>query len=374
MNKVWRTALAAAGLLLPASAASAQDVKVVVVGPMSGQFASFWPQIEPAGRAAMDFINKAGGIGGRRIALSFADDACDPRQAVSVANKNVQDKVDVVIGHFCSGSSISASEVYNEAGVMMISGASVASRLTQRGMPLVFRTVGRDDQQGAVIAGHLATGKYGQKIAVVHDKSAFGKGLADNVERYLGRANIMATLADSVTAGENDYSALVTKLMGRGIEAIFFGGYHREAGLIIRQARQAGFKGTFLSGDGLKTQEYWSIAGDAGEGTLFAFFPDARVRPEAEPALAALKALNSSGEGFTLYIFAAIEAYAKAASAAGGVEPNRVATALRAKPVQTVVGDLRFNDKGDVDRNLYGLYRWTKGQYLLVDSTSFSAD
>jgi len=351
----------AVGASLFASAAWA-DVNIVAVGPMSGQFANYWPQIENGATAAVAEVNEAGGINGEQVVLSLGDDACDPKQAVSVANRNVEQDYAVVIGHFCSGSSITASDVYNEEGVIMISGASVNSTLTERGMPYVFRTVGRDDQQGKVAAAAIASGVYGSKVALVHDKSAFGQGLVDKTKAFLGEAGVTPGLEDSITAGENDYSALVTRIVNEGIDVLYFGGYHREAGLIVKQARQAGFKGIFMSGDGIKAQEFVTVAGDAAEGVLFTFFPDPTQDPKAKPALDRLKAMGASGDGFTLYIYAAIQAYADAANRAGSTDPEAVAAAMRDAPVQTVVGSLQFNKKGDVDRNLYSLFKWEGGK------------
>jgi branched-chain amino acid transport system substrate-binding protein len=353
--------------LSAATGVALADTKLVVVGPMSGQFANYWPQVESGAKAAAEEVNAAGGIGGEPLVIAFADDACDPRQAVSVANRNVQQGFSAVIGHFCSGSSIAASDVYNEEAVLMISGSSVNSTLTDRGMPLIFRTVGRDDQQGQVAAEAIIKSNTASKVAMVHDKSAFGKGLVDQTRLFMAKGNLEPFFEDSITPGENDYSALVTRIVGMGADVIYFGGYHREAGLFVRQAREAGFTGTFMSGDGIKAQEFATIAGPAADGVLLTFFPDARENPEAAAALDRLKALGSSGDGFTLYIYGAIQAYAAAANAAGSTEPDAVAAKLRSTTFPTVVGDLKFNEKGDVDRNLYQLYKWEGGRTAVVD-------
>ena len=355
-----------AGLSFVTGTANA-DTKLVVVGPMSGQFANYWPQIESGATAAVAEVNEAGGVNGGQLKLEFADDACDPKQAVSVANRNVQQGYAVVIGHFCSGSSITASDVYDEEGILMISGASVNSTLTDRGMPLVFRTVGRDDQQGLAAANAILSGVYGKRVALIHDKSAFGKGLVDKTLGFMRKGGLVPVYEDSITAGENDYSAIVTRLVSEEVDVIYFGGYHREAGLIVRQAKDAGFHGTFMSGDGIKAQEFATVAGDAADGVVFTFFPDARKDPRAASALARLDAIGSSGDGFTLYIYAAVQAYASAANRAGDADPEKVAAALRANTVSTVVGDLRFNEKGDVDRNLYRLYKWQDGDIVTIE-------
>jgi len=356
----------AAAIVLGSTPALAKDTRLVVVGPMSGQYANYWPQIEDGAKAALLDVNENGGINGGKLIIDYADDACDPKQAVSVANRNAQEGYDAVIGHFCSGSSIAASDVYDEDGILMISGASVNSTLTDRGMPYVFRTVGRDDQQGKAAAETILSGKYGKSVAMVHDKSAFGKGLVDKTKHFLGEGGVKPVYEDSITAGENDYSALVTRLVSEGVDILYFGGYHREAGLIIRQARDAGFKGVFISGDGIKAQEFATVAGEASNGVLFTFFPDARKNPEAQGALKRLKEIGSAGDGFTLYIYAAIQAYAHASNSAGSTKAEAVAKALRSETVSTVVGPLKFNEKGDVDRNLYQVYKWQNGEIVLA--------
>jgi branched-chain amino acid transport system substrate-binding protein len=365
-TKTTIATLATLGCLM--STAVLADARIVVVGPMSGQFANYWPQIEVAGKAAEAVINENGGVLGGKLTVEYADDACDPKQAVSVANRNVQEGYDAVIGHFCSGSSISASDVYNEEEMLMISGASVNSTLTDRGLPYVFRTVGRDDQQGGAAAEAILSGAYGKKVALVHDKSAFGQGLVDKTKGFLLEGELEPAFEDAITAGENDYSALVTRIVNEGIDVFYFGGYHREAGLLVRQLKEAGFEGgTFISGDGIKAQEFVTIAGDASNGVLFTFFPDARELPAAQKVLPKLKELGSDGDGFTLYIYAAIQAYVDAVNMAGSKDVKAVATALRFGDFSTAVGDLNFNAKGDVDRNLYRMYQWKDGEIAALD-------
>lgn len=350
---------------LMAVAVQAQaQVRAVVVGPQTGQFATFWDQLKKGSETAAQVINANGGINGQRLVVDFADDACDPRQAVSVANQNVTRKYDVVIGHFCSGTSVAALDVYAENNVLMISPASVVSALTEKGHKSVFRTVGRDDQQGQVIAQALVNRKLGDNLAIIHDKSTYGKGLADQVKRYANAAGVTEKLTDSISAGEKDFSALLTRLRQQGITSVFFGGYHPEMGLMLRQARELGFKATFLGGDAMKTAELGTIAGAATDGLLFSFFPDPKNNPEAKLAVDRLRAGGFEPEGFTLYVYAALEAFAASANAAKSTQTEKVADALRTKgPYSTVIGPIRFNAKGDVDRNLYRLYEWRGGKF-----------
>ncbi|MCB1743493.1 MAG: branched-chain amino acid ABC transporter substrate-binding protein, partial [Gammaproteobacteria bacterium] len=258
--------------MLGVSSASAQ-IKIATAGPMTGQYASFGEQMKRGAELAVADINASGGVLGQQLELSVGDDACDPKQAVAVANKFVSEGIKFVAGHFCSGSSIPASKVYEEEGIIQISPASTNPKLTEEGGPNVFRTCGRDDQQGIVAGNFLADNYQGKKIAILHDKTAYGKGLADETLKQLKKRGMSETLYEAYTAGEKDYSALVSKLKGAGVDVMYVGGYHTEAGLMIRQARSQGYAVQLVSGDALVTDEFWKITGDAGEGTLMTFSP-----------------------------------------------------------------------------------------------------
>jgi branched-chain amino acid transport system substrate-binding protein len=275
---------AAAALALGATAAKA-DISIATAGPMTGQYASFGAQMRAGAEQAVADINAAGGVLGQQLVLEIGDDACDPKQAVAVANEMVGKGVVFMAGHFCSGSSIPASQVYTEEDILQISPASTNPALTDEGGPNVFRVCGRDDQQGAVAGEFLATRFPDANIAIVHDKTAYGKGLADETKASLNAAGKMETLYEAYTAGEKDYTALVSKLKQSAIDVLYVGGYHTEAGLIVRQMRDQGMATLLVSGDALMTSEYWQITGPAGEGTLMTFSPDPRKNDVAAPVV-----------------------------------------------------------------------------------------
>lgn len=260
----------------PAEVKSVAEVLIGVHGPFSGQLASFGEQFKRGAAMAEKDLNAKGGINGMPVRVLLGDDQCDPKQAVNVANKAKADKVNAVVGHFCSGSSIPASDVYKEENLVMISPASTNPTLTERGYANVFRICGRDDQQGAVAGKFIAEKYKGKKVAIVHDKTAYGQGLAEETQKALKAAGGKEALFEAITPGEKDYSALVSKLKASGIDLVYLGGYHPEAGLIVKQLREQGSKAVLMSGDALNDKEFWSIAGAAGEGTLFTFSPDPR--------------------------------------------------------------------------------------------------
>jgi branched-chain amino acid transport system substrate-binding protein len=340
------------------------ETTIAVVGPMTAQYAAFGAQYRAGAEMAVADINAAGGLLGQQVRLEIGDDACDPKQAVAVANQVARRGVRFVAGHFCSGSSIPASHVYAEEGIIQISPGSTNPKFTdERPGPGIMRVCGRDDQQGEFAGKYLATRYKDRNIAVVHDKSAYGKGLADDTLKFMRAAGKREKLYEAITAGEKDYTALVSKLKAASIDVLYFGGYHTEAGLIVRQMRDQGMKTLLMSGDALVTKEFWQITGPAGEGTLMTFPPD----PARLPANAAIvKRFRDKGiepEGYVLYTYAAIQVYAQAVQAAGSTESPKVIEALNKGKFKTVLGEVSFDKKGDPQTEGYIVYVWSKGNY-----------
>ncbi|MGQ7791845.1 branched-chain amino acid ABC transporter substrate-binding protein [Faunimonas sp. B44] len=356
--------LTSAAFCFAMTGAAWADILIATAGPMTGQYAAFGAQMKAGAEQAVEDINAAGGVNGEKLVLEIGDDACDPRQAVAVANQLAGKGVVFVAGHFCSGSSIPASAVYSEEGIIQISPASTNPTFTEeRPGPGIYRVCGRDDQQGAVAGEYLASHFGDKKIAIVHDKTAYGKGLADETMKAMEAAGKKADLYEAYTAGEKDYTALVSKLKQEGIGILYVGGYHTEAGLMARQMRDQGMDTIIVSGDALVTDEYWAITGDAGEGTLMTFSPDPRKSEKAAPIVEKFRAKNIEPEGYVLYTYAAIQAWAEAVTKAGSTEFDPVVAALDEGQFDTVLGNLEFDDKGDVTLPGYVFYEWKDGQY-----------
>ena len=341
---------------------------VAVVGPITGQYASFGAQMKNGGEMAVADINEAGGVLGKKLDLSIGDDACDPKQAVAVANQMTAGGAKLVAGHYCSGSSIPASKVYADGDMVQISPASTNPTFTDdRAGPNIYRVCGRDDQQGGIAGKYLAANFADKNIAFVDDKTAYGKGLAAETKKAMGEAGKQAAMEELITAGEKDYSALVSKLKQANIDVIYFGGYHTEAGLIIRQMRDQGMNTILMGGDALITQEFWSITGDAGEGTLMTFSPDPRKNPAAAELVKRFKDKGIEPEGYVLYTYAALQAWKQAAEKAKSVERDEIVKALNDTEFDTVVGKFKFNEKGDPNLPPYAVYRWSNGTYDQID-------
>ncbi len=358
--------IAAAVFGLAGCDSQTSDSNVIIIataGPMTGKYASFGEQMLRGARQAVKDINEAGGVLGKKLKLEVGDDQCDPKQAVAVANQLVNRGVKFVAGHFCSGSSIPASEVYQSENILMISPASTSPRLTERGMSNVFRVCGRDDQQGQVAGDFIADKFKDEMIAVVHDKQAYSQGLAEETLKQLKKRGIKIALRETVTPGEKDYSALVTKLKAKRITILYYGGYHAEAGLIVRQMREQRLTTRMVSGDALVTQDFWSITGKMGEGTLMTFSPDPRKNPKAAPLVARFKAQGYSAEGYTLYTYGAIQVFAEVVRRVGAVDMAKIRKRLKAEKFDTVLGQVAFDAKGDVTAPGYVFYEWKGGQY-----------
>jgi branched-chain amino acid transport system substrate-binding protein len=367
MQRFVLPGLLAATLVLGIHPATAQDITIGVAGPITGANAVFGEQMKRGAEMAVADVNAKGGVLGKKLTLEIADDACDPKQAVAAANQLVGKKVIFVDGHYCSSSSIPASAVYNEADILQITPASTNPALTddaaKKGWTNVFRTCGRDDAQGKVAGAYLAQHYRGKAVAVIHDKSTYGKGLADETKKAMNAAGLNEAMYEAITQGDKDFSALVSKMKQANIEAIYFGGYQTEAGLIVRQARDQGLQAQFIGGDALVTEEFWKITGPAGEGTLMTFAPDPRKVPAAKAVVDRFKAQGYDPEGYTLYTYAAIQAFAAAAAKANSVKEADLSQALHAMTVDTVVGPLTWDSKGDVVNPKYVFYVWKAGTY-----------
>src|SRR6185503_2017317 len=251
MKKLRLIGLALGASLALAGSAFGQDIAIGVAGPMTGGEATFGKQMKDGAELAVADINAAGGVLGKKLKLEVGDDACDPKQARSVAEKMAGMKVPFVAGHYCSSSSIPASEAYNEGNVLQITPASTNPTFTERGLWNTFRVCGRDDQQGKVAGDYLAKNFAGKNVAILHDKTTYGKGLADETKKAMNAAGLQEKVFEAYTKGDKDFTALVSKMKAANIEAVFVGGYHQEAGLILRQMRDQGMKTVLMAGDAL---------------------------------------------------------------------------------------------------------------------------
>jgi branched-chain amino acid transport system substrate-binding protein len=360
MNRTTTLAIALGFALAAAGTATAQ-VKIGVQGPITGPNAAFGAQLKNGAEQAVNDINAKGGILGKKIELQFGDDVSDPKQGVSVANKFVGDGVKFVIGAFNSGVTMPSSEVYQENGILEITPASTNPKITERGMWNIFRTCGRDDQQGAVASAYILKHFKGKKIAVVDDKTTYGKGLADETVKGLAKGGMKPVLREGINTGDKDFSALVSKIKQANADLVYWGGLHTEGGLIVRQMRDQGLKTPLMGADGITTDEFASIGGPGVEGTLMTYGPDARKNPAAKSVVAEFKTKNFEPEAYTLYSYAGVQIIQQAAESAKSLDPKKVAEKMHSgMKFKTVLGDISYDKKGDLTKLDYVMYIWKK--------------
>ena len=361
------------GLGLALTDGATAQVRLGVGGPMTGSDAAFGAQLRQGVEQAVADINAQGGILGQKIELYAGDDGGNPREGVSVANKFVADGVKFVVGHFNTGVSIPASEVYQENGILMITPASTNPKVTERNLWNVFRVCGRDDQQGALAAAIILQRFKGKRIAVVHDKTTYGQGLADETRRAMAKGGLKDVMYEGVSKDDRDFTALISKIRQARADLVFWGGLHSAGGLIVRQMRAQGIKAPLMGGDGITDDEFAAIAGPGAEGTLMTFSPDPRTNPANKTIIELFRSQRMfEPQAYTLYSYASVQIIKQAAEKANSLDPKKVAEVMRSGMVfDTVLGNLKFDSKGDISndgyvvngvkKDRYVLYVWRKG-------------
>jgi len=351
--------------LLCAMGVSARaEILIATVGPLKGQYAALGEQLRQGVSRAVADINASGGVNGEQLVLEVADDACDPKQAMAVATQLVAKGVKFVAGHYCSGSSIAAAKIYEDAGIIMISPSSTSPKFTDDGGWNVHRVCGRDDAQGA-FAGRAVAKAYAEKnIAILDDSSVYGVGLATMFKSALNSAGVTEKVRESYKAGANDYNDLIQKMLAANVDLIYLGGYAFEAGTIIRQMRDFASSAVLVGGDALLVEQFWATSGTAGEGTLVTFAPDTQKSTSARAVIEAFRAADYNPEGYTLQAYAAVQAFAQAATATRSVDGRVLSQWLRAgNTLNTVLGPLSLDAKGDVKDASFAWYKWSEGTY-----------
>jgi branched-chain amino acid transport system substrate-binding protein len=318
-------------------------------------------------------LNAKGGVLGEQLHLIVVDDGCDSEQAPLAAEKLVSEAVAVAFGATCSGAAIPASKVYRRAGILMVEAGATNPKLTQAADGGVFRIVGRDDLQGTIGGDYLADRWGNSNIAIVHDTSPYGKGLAEEVKKRLNQRGISEALFAAYQPEALDYSDLLDQLSAASIEVLYVGGYSPEGGLIIRQARDRAYDVQLVAGDSLSTGEFWLVAGPAGEGTLFTSFSDPTDEPRAAEVMGRLQGQLQQPNARAVYSYAAVQLWAQAVEKAGTLESDAVAAVLHGNQFDTLLGTIGFDDNGDITGyEPFVWYIWRDGNYAPVDPDELS--
>ncbi|WP_067699985.1 MULTISPECIES: branched-chain amino acid ABC transporter substrate-binding protein [unclassified Erwinia] len=361
MKIVKGSALLAGCIALAMSqAAVAKEIKVAIVGAMSGPVAQYGDMEFTGAKQAIADINAKGGVNGDKLVGVEYDDACDPKQAVAVANKVINDGIHYVIGHICSSSTQPASDIYEDEGVLMITPAATSAELTTRGYKMIMRTTGLDSDQGPTAAKYILSVVKPQRIAVIHDKQQYGEGLARSVQDSLKKSGGNVVMFEGVTAGDKDFSTLVARLKKENVDFVYFGGYYPEMGQILRQSRAAGLKTQFMGPEGVGNSSLSNIAGAASEGMLVTLPKRYDQEPANKPIVDALKAKKLDATGpFVWTTYAALQALTTGMTRSKSAEPADIAKNLKeGAPVPTVMGDLSWDAKGDLKGFEFGIFQW----------------
>jgi branched-chain amino acid transport system substrate-binding protein len=358
------------GLALVASApgqAAIAEVKIGFANSLTGPFSESGERSRIALEIAVEDLNARGGLLGEQVRVVTADDACGLQTAVNAARALVEARVAVVMGHACSHSSLLAAGIYETADVIMMSPFSTHPRLTEEGRENVFRLIGRDDDQGKLAADFLADRFANARIAIVHDGSTYGEGLAREARKQLrarGKTEVMYVL---YKPHASDYADLLARLRQAQIDVLYVGGYGPDAGLILRTARELGDDLQLIGGDGISMDGFWSIAGDLGERTIFSDRPEARHRPDAAALIERFQGRGLGTRMGGLEAYATMQVWAQAVERAGTFESAAVERMLRRGRFETVLGRVTFDHKGDLEGAVWQWKAWTGGDYVPLD-------
>ncbi|MEE9334739.1 MAG: branched-chain amino acid ABC transporter substrate-binding protein [Granulosicoccaceae bacterium] len=346
------------------------DFVVGIAGPLTGNVALNGEQQDLGAQRAVLDLNEAGGLLGEQVTIVSVDDACDVDQAIAAAKQLVAAKVNLVIGHLCSRTSIAASEVYDAAGIVMISPASTNPSVTERGLPGVFRTIGRDDDQAAVAATFIMKNFQDRSVALLHDGNTYGKGLVEGVKAELNAAGKSEVLLSAFEADKESYANSIQEIIAAGADVVYaVSNAVNDAALLTRQLKEKLPNATMISADAMAGDGFSLIAGDSAEGTYFTFGPDQRRAPLAQEVVARFRDEEAyEPEGYTLYSYAAVQAWAGAVEKAGSEASDDVISALRSGKFSTVIGDIGFDSKGDVTGvSNFVMYVWGAEDYAEVN-------
>jgi len=344
------------------------EIKVGIAGPLSGSALNHGEQQEVGAQKAFEHLNDRGGVLGKEIVVISVDDACETLQAKAVAKQLVSEGVVFVVGHLCSACSLATMEIYEKAGIIMITPASTNPKVTDEGGDNVFRVVGRDDHQGVIAGNYLADVHSERNIAIIHDGDAYGMGLATITKQQLNKRGVSEVLFDSYPRDQKDYKPIVDKLVNKRTEILYAGGYLEDIGILLRQAKKELPQLRLFSGDGLMDVQFIFVAGEAAEGTYFTFGPDMRLNPEAREIVAVIREEDAyEPGGYTLYSYGAVQAWAQAVEQAGSLKQKAVINALRKDTFDTVLGKIGFDEKGDVKGiSTFVWYVFGKEDFMLV--------
>ena len=361
LHRLTPVAMALGALALAGAVHAADTIKIGIPQPMTGPNTQYGDQIQAGALTAIETINAKGGVKGKKLEPILIDDGCEPKQAVPAANRVVNSGAKFAVAHACSGVTVAAVNVYEQEGIVGITPGATSPLVTDTIKPhYFFRTIGRDDQQGPYAARYIANTLKPKKVAVLHDKQTYGSGVATQVKDTLVKEGVNVALFEGINVGDSDYSAVITKLKSAGVDLVYFGGYHPELGLLLRQAREQGLNVQFMGPEGTANQDLVAIAGPAIEGLLVTLPADFTKMPGNEGIVKAFHDAKRDPDGaFQMPAYAAVQIIAQSIDAVGE-DPAKVADYMHKTAFNTGIGKVEYDAKGDLKDFEFAVYKWDK--------------
>ncbi|GAB1579155.1 branched-chain amino acid ABC transporter substrate-binding protein [Bordetella petrii] len=361
LHRATPVAMALGALLLAGAAQAADTIKIGIPQPMTGPNTQYGTQIQAGALTAIETINAKGGVKGKKLEPILIDDGCEPKQAVPAANRVVNSGAKFAVAHACSGVTVPAVNVYEQEGIVAITPGATSPLVTDTIKPhFFFRTIGRDDQQGPFAARYIANTLKPKKVAVLHDKQTYGSGVATQVKETLEKNKVNVVMFEGINVGDSDYSAVITKLKTAGVDLVYFGGYHPELGLLLRQSREQGLDVQFMGPEGTANQDLVAIAGPAIEGLLVTLPSDFTKLPGNEGIVKAFHDAKRDPDGaFQMPAYAAVQVLAKSIEAVGE-DPTKVADYMHKTSFDTAIGKVEYDAKGDLKDFEFAVFKWDK--------------
>ena len=365
LKRITPLVMALGAVAIAGSAYAAGTIKIGIPQPMTGPATQYGDQIQAGALTAIEAINEAGGVKGKKLEPLLIDDGCEPKQAVPAANRVVNSGAKFAVAHACSGTTVPAVNVYEQEGIVAITPGATSPLVTDTIMPhFFFRTIGRDDQQGPFAASYILGHLKPKTVAILHDKQTYGSGVATQVRDNLAKNGANVALFEGINVGDSDYSAVITKLKSLNPDLIYFGGYHAELGLLLRQAREQGLSTQFMGPEGVANKDLVAIAGPAVEGLLVTLPSDFTKLPGNEKVLEHFKKYKRSPDGaFTLTAYAAVQILVDSINAVGE-DPAKVADYMHSHAFNTAIGKVEYDAKGDLKEFEFAVFKWDKGGNL----------
>ncbi len=371
MKSFFKTlALALLTLIVFAAPSFADTIKLGAGGVISGDLAPYGISAVRGYEIAVEDINAKGGVLGKKLELLVGDDVCKPEVAVNMATKLVSDGAQFIVGHVCSGSTIAANKIYKDAGLVVISPASTNDDLTLKGEhPNFFRTISYDGAQATLMTAFVKNELKAKKIALIHDKGDYGKGQMELARKnFEAMGGVEIVLFEGVTTGAVDYTAIVQKIKRSKAEVTMWGGYHSDASKIVQLLKKKRVKTTFFGGDGIIGDNFTTLAGKYAEGVYATGPNDTSSNPlYIELTKKHQKKYGEDPGTFFHNAYACVQAFANAAEKAGSLDQGKLKAALKANKIQSPLGEIGFDEKGDVIGAGFSVYKVIDGKYQQVN-------